>query len=86
MSGFLVQAVIGIVMHFFSLPFALSGLLTFLFIAELMLFDLIADLEKTTAVPTPAHLYFHMYLLSLGDTLIAGGCVNRLFEGKCRSE
>jgi hypothetical protein len=73
-------------MHFFSLPFSFSGPLTFLFITELMLFDFIADLKKTTAVPAPAHLSFHMHLLILGDTLTDGWRVIMLLGRKHRLE
>jgi len=47
-----------------------------------MLFDFIADLKKTTAVPAPAHLFFHMHLLILGDTLTDGRWVIMLFLAK----
>jgi len=55
-------------------------------ITELMLFDFIADLKKTTAVPAPAHLFFHMHLLILGDTLTDGGRVIMLLGRKRRLE
>ncbi len=44
-----------------------------------MLFDFIADLKKTTAVPAPTHHFFHMYLLGVGDTLADGRRVIMLF-------
>jgi hypothetical protein len=68
-------------MHFFPLPFSFSGPLAFLFITELMLFDFIADLKKTTAVPAPAHLFFHMHLLILGVTLTDGWRVKGFLGG-----
>jgi hypothetical protein len=56
-------------LHFFPLPFSFSGFLAFLFSTEFMLFDFVADFKKTTAVLAPAHLFFHMHLPFVGDTL-----------------
>jgi hypothetical protein len=73
-------------MHFSPLPFSFSGLPAFLFITELMLFDFIADLKKATAVPAPAHLFFHMHLLILGDTLTDGRQIILLLGRNLRLE
>jgi len=72
LGRFLVLPVSGIICQFFPLPFPLSGLLAFLFMTVFMLFDFPADLKKTTTVPAPAHRFFHMHLLTAGDTLFYG--------------